>query len=122
VGRRIVVVDDHAGLLEAITDMLEHQGWAVTAFTTVDEAHPYIRAHLPDVVLTDLNVGIYSGAALAKELRTDPTTAGIAVVAMSGTAEFTPGMTRLFDVMLRKPIELTALDALLRRALVERAR
>ena len=118
--RTAVVIDDHASLLEVIVEMLEHHGWEVRGFQRVDEALPFIRAQLPDVVLTDINVGAMSGAALARELRLDPATANLTLVAMSGSVRPTPGMARLFDEFLFKPIDITGLDGLLGHAIARR--
>lgn len=118
--RTAVVIDDHASLLQVIVEMLEHEGWEVRGFERVDEALPYIRARLPDVVLTDINVGAMSGAALARELRLDRATANLTLVAMSGSMRPTPGMARLFDEFLFKPIEITGLADLLGHAIARR--
>lgn len=118
--RTAVVIDDHASLLEVIVEMLQHHGWEVHGFQRVDEALPFIRAQLPDVVLTDINVGAMSGAALARELRLDPATANLTLVAMSGSIRPTPGMARLFDEFLFKPVDITGLDGLLGRAIARR--
>jgi CheY-like chemotaxis protein len=118
--RTAVVIDDHASLLEVIVEMLEYHGWEVRGFQRVDEALPVIRAQLPDVVLTDINVGVMSGAALARELRLDPATANLTLVAMSGSVRPTPGMARLFDEFLFKPIDITGLDGLLGHAIARR--
>lgn len=117
---RVVVVDDHRGLRDAITEMLRHDGWAVRPFSSVEDALVAVRTTLPDVVLTDINVGVWSGAALARELRLDPATAQLSLVAMSGTTTPTAGMLRLFDLFLVKPIDLPALDGTLREVVLRR--
>lgn len=118
--RTAVVVDDHPGLREAIVDMLVHEGWTVRAFQSVEDALPYVRATLPDVVLTDINVGVLSGAALARELRIDRATAHLAIVAMSGTTDPSERMLSLFDDFLPKPVELPMLTRALHTAIARR--
>lgn len=108
--RSAVVIDDHPCLLDVIVEMLQHQGWSVRGFTSVEDALPYVRSALPDVVLTDINVGALSGAALARELRLDPATADLVIVAMTGSVEPTARMASLFDEVLLKPIELARLS------------
>jgi len=115
-----IVVEDHVDLRDAVTEMLEHDGWEVRAFGGVEEALQATRAALPDLVLTDVTVGPLSGAALARELRLDPSTAGIAVVAMSGNTAPTASMLKLFDLFLVKPVEVHALDGILRSVLARR--
>lgn len=118
--RTAVVVDDHDALREMIVEMLEHEDWDVRAFATVEEALPFTRATLPDIVLTDINVGVFSGAALARELRLDPATRNLTIVAMSGTTVPSPRMISLFDEFLVKPIEIARLDHTLRVAMARR--
>lgn len=118
--RTAVVIDDHAGLLEMMVEMLEQEGWKVAGFQRIDDAFAYIRTMLPDVVLTDLQVGEASGAALARELRLDPATTNLTLVAMSGGVRPTPGMGQLFDELLFKPIELTGLASVLGLAIARR--
>ena len=118
--RTAVVIDDHAGLLGMIVEMLEHEGWRVSGFQRVDDALAYIRATLPDLVLTDLQVGEASGAALARELRLDPATTDITLVAMSGRVDPAPELGELFDEHLSKPIEITGLARVLGLAIARR--
>lgn len=114
------MIDDHASLLDVIVEMLQHQGWSVRGFGSVEDALPYVRAALPDVVLTDINVGVLSGAALARELRLDPATANLTIVAMTGSTEPTAKMVSLFDDVLLKPIELARIGETLRVAIARR--
>lgn len=115
-----VVVEDHRDLREGIAEMLEACGWSVRCYDDAGEALAAIRRELPDLVLTDVNAGSLSGPALARELRLDPSTRGVAIVAMSGSVDPTPGMLRLFDRFLPKPVELAGLDEELRGVLASR--
>jgi twitching motility two-component system response regulator PilH len=118
--RTVVVVEDHRDLRAAIAETLERSRWSVGAFASVEEALPQIRRLLPSVVLTDINLGELSGRALAREMRHDPTTAPIPIVAMSGSVLPTDGVLRDFSLFLLKPVELSRLDATLRIAIAAR--
>ncbi|MDQ3031537.1 MAG: response regulator [Myxococcota bacterium] len=109
-----VVVEDHDDLRTVLTQTLEHAGWNVRSFGSVMDAHLAIREALPDLVLTDMNVGELSGRALARELRLDPSTAPVVLVAMSGSVTPSPALLAMFDLFLPKPIDVETLDDSLR--------
>jgi CheY-like chemotaxis protein len=111
---RVVVVEDHEDLRAAVAEMLAHEGWDVRTFGEVEPALDAIGASPPDVVLTDINVGARTGQALARALAAESATAGIPVVAMSGSVVPTPGILRAFTLFLSKPVDLTMLDDTLR--------
>ncbi|AKF08663.1 response regulator [Sandaracinus amylolyticus] len=117
---RAVLVEDHDDLRDAITEWLESAGWVVRAYASADAALLSVRSELPDVVVTDFNTGTLSGPALARELRLDPSTRGVAIVGMSGSLEPSPAMLRFFDAFLPKPVVLAELEALMRRASTSR--
>ncbi|MCR4346448.1 MAG: response regulator, partial [Sulfuricaulis sp.] len=74
------------------------------------------RAHLPDVILMDINLPGISGIQVLKILREDPATAHIPVVALSANAmlrDIEKGLEVGFFRYLTKPIKLNELmDAL----------
>ena len=81
------------------------------------------RAHLPDVILMDLNLPGLSGFDALRELRADPATAHIPVIALTANAmpgEFERGLAAGFQRYLIKPINIAefgeAIDATLAAA------
>jgi DNA-binding response OmpR family regulator len=54
--RRVVVVDDHADMLETLRTTLEIQGWQVTPVCDPEQALPVVRATRPNVVLARARV------------------------------------------------------------------
>lgn len=118
----VVVVDDHDGLRDAIREMLEHDGWSVHPFGAIDDALRYLRSRRPDAVLTDINAGSLTGVRLASAIRRDPMARAVPVIAMSGCIDPPPDMRGLFDQFLPKPIELPALDGVLRQSIARRRR
>ena len=95
------------------------------------EGHPYVRmlsardatlgialarAHLPEVILMDINLPGISGTQALKILREDPATAHIPVLAISANAmprDIEKGLEAGFFRYLTKPIKVHAfLDAL----------
>jgi len=81
------------------------------------------RAHLPDVILMDINLPGISGYQVLKILREDPVTAHIPVLAISANAmprDIEKGLEAGFFRYLTKPIKVNefmeALDRALERA------
>jgi CheY-like chemotaxis protein len=67
------------------------------------------RAHLPDVILMDINLPGISGLQALKILRDDPLTANIPVLALSANAmprDIEKGMEAGFYRYLTKPIKI----------------
>ncbi len=62
----IVVVDDNDDLLSIYSEMLMLDGWEVRAFSTAAAALESIDAEVPDVVMTDINLGTLTGRGLAR--------------------------------------------------------
>ena len=82
----VLLVEDNPRNLKLARDVLEHAGFAVTAVTTGEEALPAARQGMPDVILMDLQLPGIDGHAALQQLRGDPRTAGIPVVAVSAFA------------------------------------
>jgi CheY-like chemotaxis protein len=83
------------------------------------------RAHHPDVILMDINLSGISGIEALKQLREDPATAQIPVVALSANAmprDIEKGLQAGFFRYLTKPIRvnefLETLQAALDRAAI----
>ncbi|NHZ90824.1 response regulator [Massilia sp. CCM 8733] len=67
------------------------------------------KAHLPDVILMDLNLPCVSGTDALKELRSDPRTAHIPVIALTASAmphDVERGLASGFARYLTKPINI----------------
>ncbi|RSZ56793.1 response regulator [Massilia atriviolacea] len=67
------------------------------------------KAHLPDVILMDLNLPCVSGTDALKELRSDPRTAHIPIIALTASAmprDVERGLASGFSRYLTKPINI----------------
>lgn len=117
----VVVVDEHDDLREIFEEILLLSGWNVRAYACADDALVAIAAEPPDLLLTDVDVGLPSGVTLARALRADPRTAHVALVGTSNSVTPTPAMLRAFDLFLAKPVDLPTLSAAL-QAVIARVR
>jgi CheY-like chemotaxis protein len=119
-GERILLVDDHQLVRDAMRNLLEHLGYGVTAFGSPLQALAAFRAHPAnfELVLTDLSMDEMSGAELARELRA--ACPGLPIIVCSGyeLAGITQHVRELgIREVLTKPVQRERLAAALARAL-----
>ena len=98
--------------------------WLTEAGFTVKEAHNGFQAlerafdHVPDVVVTDLNIPGIDGFELTRRLKLDPRTRQVPVIAVTGYAAFQADPERArragCDVVLEKPCSPDDLEAAIR--------
>lgn len=79
---RILVIEDDAGLLDAVSRLLVLAGHAVTAARSGTEGLRLWREQAADLVLTDLQMPGLHGLEVIVQLRTSAP--GLPIVAMSG--------------------------------------
>ena len=124
--KKILVIDDEPGTIEAIRVVLQAAGYAVEA--AEDGAAGLVRAteQLPDLVLCDLYLPTGTGLAVLKRLRAEQTTAALPFILMTGQDDGTTmrrGMALGADDFLVKPFNqeslLAAVEARLRRREVQ---
>lgn len=105
--RSVVVVDDAADVRMLLQVLLELEGFTVTATADGPTGLAAVRAAQPDVVLLDVQLPGMDGTEVLRQLRTDPPTARLPVVLLTGAPEQdTPGLLRLGATgVLRKPFD-----------------
>ena len=81
---KVLVIDDDAGFVTAITPVLESRGYRVEAAYNKSEAAQKIERFKPDLVVLDIMMERLSdGFDLCRELKRDPELKEIAVLAVS---------------------------------------
>jgi len=84
--RYVLVVDDNATNLELAVFALEIEGFEVGTARDADEFRQVFAARRPDAVLMDVQLPGTSGLELTRELKADPATAAIPVIAVTAYA------------------------------------
>ena len=79
----VLIVDDSEPNRKLERDILRNAGFETLESATGAEALMLARAHAPDVILMDLRLPDMDGADVMRALATDPSTAGIPVLAIS---------------------------------------
>ena len=111
--RRILLVEDNADNFELVRFLLERQGYEVLAARNGIQAVEMARNELPDLVLMDLSMPEKDGWTAALEIKADPLTCDIPLVAL--TAHTLPGDRKRalelgFAGYIYKPINLPSLE------------
>ncbi len=121
--KTVLIIDDDEAILSTFALALKYHGHHVITAGSGDEGIELARRHLPDLVISDINMPGTDGRSVLRALRTDPQLVSTQIVLMTGnTAAVTPrtGMNLGADDFLVKPISLEDLlrcvDVRLRRA------
>jgi CheY-like chemotaxis protein len=80
------VIEDDEISLELVTVVLEQMGHAVTGVRSAEEATNLLRVLSPALVIVDVRLPGQDGLTLTRQLRGDPATAAIPVVALTAHA------------------------------------
>ena len=113
----VLLVDDHDDSRELLSEYLAMSGFSVGDCASGEAALALVRDRgAPAVVVTDLSLGEMSGVDLARKLQSEPPTAGIPILALTGHASYS-NADRLFSAVLIKPVVLGDLTRAIERAI-----
>src|SRR3974377_1484134 len=112
--KRILVIDDETWLREMVHMALEQKGFEVLEAPNGAAGIEEARKSLPDLVLCDVNMEKVDGYLTLSSLRSEPTTASVPFILMTGLADHAGmrhGMELGADDYLPKPFSIEALYA-----------
>jgi signal transduction histidine kinase len=113
---RVLVVDDHADAADTLGEILETWGHSVRIARDGLQALRVAREDPPDWVVCDIGLPGLDGYGVAAALRSEPRTARIRLVAMTGYGtpdDLAATRTAGFEAHLTKPVDPYALKRLL---------
>jgi len=108
----VMVVDDESDTRELLRALLERCGCIVTTAASATEAYDGIKAHVPDVLISDIGMPHEDGYSLIAKVRALPTIQGgsvpaIALTAYAGVTDAERMILSGFQIHLAKPIQVT---------------
>jgi two-component system sensor histidine kinase/response regulator len=112
--KKILVIDDEEWLREMIQLALRQKGYDVVEADNGESGIEKAQKTLPDLILCDVNMGKVDGYLTLSSLRSQPTTAAIPFILMTGLADnagMRHGMELGADDYLPKPFAIEALYA-----------
>jgi len=120
----ILIVEDNDKNMKLARDILQAKGYATLEATTGEDGVRIAKAQLPGLILMDIQLPGINGIEALRQLRADPATASIPVIAV--TASVMPSHRRDitdagFDAYVAKPISLKEFVEAVRAGLEGRA-
>ena len=115
-GQRILVVDDSRDAADSLSLLLRHLGAEVSTAYDGLSALEVARTHRPTTVFLDIGMPGMSGYDVATQIRSDPATREITLIALTGWGKEEDQQRSReagFDHHLTKPIEVAAVQELL---------
>jgi two-component system, cell cycle response regulator DivK len=111
-GELILIVEDNEKNLKLVRDLLQVKGYRTLEAGTAELGIELARGHTPQLILMDIQLPGMDGVAALGQLRNDPMTERIPVIALSALAmqdERQRFRTAGFDGHLIKPINIREL-------------
>ena len=112
--QRILVVDDHPVNLKLVSSVLESDGYEVDTAVDAEDAQDILSRNLPDIILMDIALPGMDGLTLTRQLKADPRTSHVIIVALTAFA-MKGDDRKAFDAgcdgYITKPIDTRTLSA-----------
>lgn len=108
----ILIVEDNSLNMKLARDILEAKGHTVVTADNGEDGVRLAAAQLPDLVLMDIQLPGIDGIEAFAQLRSDPATAAIQVIAFTASVTASDrSKVAHFDAFVSKPIDLKSFVA-----------
>lgn len=115
---RILIVDDEPDIRAELAEYFAYRGYQVTEAENGPEALAKFRAEPCDAVISDIKMSRGTGTELVMRLRAvDPSVPVILITGHYSASDLEEGLEAGATTILKKPIELGELDALVAKLL-----
>ncbi|HET9671858.1 MAG TPA: response regulator [Actinomycetota bacterium] len=84
---RILIVEDHPTMREAMRLVLEGEGFQIDEASDGDQALTSVREDRPDLVLLDMSIPGTPGPEVLATMKADPETEAVRVIVVTATGE-----------------------------------
>ena len=108
-GELILIVEDNEANLKLARDVLQFNGYRILEAGTAQNGIELARAHRPDLILMDIQLPGVDGVTALRQLKADPITASLKIVALTAFAmreDQERLMSAGFDGYLSKPLDI----------------
>jgi CheY-like chemotaxis protein len=122
-GERILIVDDNATNLKLVAYLMRANGYDVETALDAESALEALRMHRPEVILMDIQLPGIDGLELTRQLKADPGTHDIVIIAVTAYAmkgDQDKALAAGCDDYITKPIDTRALPEQIARHLATR--
>jgi two-component system, OmpR family, alkaline phosphatase synthesis response regulator PhoP len=122
VSEKILLIEDNLDLIEIMRVFLTYRGYRVLFAQNGSKAIETARSEFPDLVITDVMLEEMDGVQIALQLRKDPKTCHIPILALTAKT-FSENeceiLSKVFDDLLKKPANLHQFEAKIQKVLKE---
>jgi CheY-like chemotaxis protein len=87
VSARILIVEDHPTMREAMRLVLEREGFDIDEAADGDQALAAVHEDAPDLVLLDMSIPGTAGPDVLAAVKSDPATSEVRVIVVTATGE-----------------------------------
>ena len=111
-GELILIIEDNEKNLKLVRDLLQVKGYQTLEAATAELGIELARRHTPQLILMDIQLPGMDGVGALSQLKADPTTADMPVIALTAfamTADRERFHSAGFDSYLVKPINIREL-------------
>ncbi|MHA6324935.1 response regulator transcription factor [Roseivivax sp. CAU 1753] len=85
--KRLLLIEDEPNIIEAISFILSRDGWHVKSHCSGKDAAEVAHKERPDVVILDVMLPGKSGYDVLREIRADPSLAGLPVMMLTARGQ-----------------------------------
>ena len=107
----ILIIEDNEKNMKLARDLLQYHGFTIAEATNAEDGLALARAQIPNLILMDIQLPGMDGVTALGQLRADPSTSSIPVVAMTASVmkEDRERFDKAgFDGFITKPIDVRA--------------
>jgi len=120
--KNILIVDDQSDTLDLLKEILEQEGYQVTALPYIDDIIRSITQYQPDLVMLDFLLAGVNGGELCHQLKTHSYYSHIPVIMLSGYPRVLESLGNYgADAFIAKPFELKHLTTTVKHWMEESA-
>jgi len=85
--KKVLVCDDEPFILEAVSYVVREEGYTALTAEDGEDALRVARAELPNLMILDVSMPKKDGNAVCRELRSDPATQEIYIIALTARGQ-----------------------------------
>jgi len=109
-GKRILAIDDNEDILDTLNLILSLEGYEIHASLSPENIGNDIFNFKPDLILLDIQMGIYNGLDVCKKLKSNLHTQNIPVIIISSDESIEKAITEYSaDDTIMKPFDISQL-------------
>jgi CheY-like chemotaxis protein len=118
-GKRILILDDDADILDILTLLLRDDGYEIQTLASGEKVLEAIGSFHPDLVLMDVMLANMDGRTICRQLKANNDTKAIPVVLISGTHDLASSLSQQGapNDFVAKPFDIDYLLRIIKRQL-----